>query len=86
MTYGGLFAFIGTPFGHPFAYLVILIVALLLFGNRLPGMMRSLGRSVVEFRKGVSGVEDGINDVVRSVDDQAKAEMKAEKKETEAQS
>jgi len=84
MTYGGIFAIIGTPFGHPFAYLVILIVALLLFGNRLPGMMRSLGRSVVEFRKGVSGVEDGINDVVRSVDDQAKAEMKAEKKEAEA--
>jgi len=84
MTYGGLFAFIG-PISGPFGYAVILIIALLLFGNRLPGMMRSLGRSVVEFRKGVSGVEDGISDVVRSVDDQAKAEMKAENEKKEAE-
>ena len=85
MTYSSLFAFIGTPFGHPFAYLVILIIALLLFGNRLPGMMRSLGRSVVEFRKGVSGVEEGVNDVVRSVDEQAKSEMKAENEKKESE-
>jgi len=31
---------------------------LLLFGHRLPGLMRSMGRSVVEFKKGVQGIED----------------------------
>ena len=38
--------------------IVVLIIALVLFGHRLPSMMRSLGRSVTEFKKGVSGVED----------------------------
>lgn len=34
--------------------LVIALVILLLFGNRLPSVMRSLGRGVVEFKKGLS--------------------------------
>lgn len=38
--------------------LVVALVILLLFGNRLPGLMRSLGRGVVEFKKGVSGDDD----------------------------
>ena len=41
---------------------IIAGVVLLLFGNRLPGAMRSLGRSVVEFKKGISGIEDEIED------------------------
>lgn len=42
-------------------YMEILIVGaviLLLFGNRLPGLMRSLGRSVVEFKHGVREIEE----------------------------
>ncbi|MGR3296512.1 MAG: Sec-independent protein translocase subunit TatA/TatB, partial [Candidatus Bathyanammoxibius sp.] len=31
-------------------WLVILIVALLIFGKRLPDVMRSLGKGVVEFK------------------------------------
>jgi sec-independent protein translocase protein TatA len=50
----------------PFAFLlpggsellVIAAVALLIFGNRLPGVMRSLGKSVTEFKKGVAGVDE----------------------------
>ena len=82
MTYGGLFAF--GPFAGPFGYAVVALIALLLFGNRLPSMMRSLGRSVVEFKKGVAGVEDEIDGVMRSVDDKAKSEMRSERKDVEA--
>jgi sec-independent protein translocase protein TatA len=54
----------------PFAFLpnfggweMILVagVCLLFFGNRLPSVMRSLGKSVTEFKKGVSGIEDDID-------------------------
>jgi sec-independent protein translocase protein TatA len=38
--------------------LILLVILLVLFGHRLPSMMRSLGRSVTEFKKGVSGVEE----------------------------
>ena len=43
--------------------LIVAFVALLFFGNRLPSVMRSLGRSVTEFKKGISGIEDDINQV-----------------------
>jgi sec-independent protein translocase protein TatA len=38
--------------------LIILVIVLILFGNRLPSVMRSLGQGVTEFKKGVAGVED----------------------------
>jgi sec-independent protein translocase protein TatA len=41
--------------------LVILIVAFLLFGSRLPSAMRSLGRSVTEFKRGMRDVEEEMN-------------------------
>lgn len=34
--------------------LIILVVALLLFGHKLPTMMRGLGSSVKEFKKGMN--------------------------------
>ena len=44
--------------------MIVAFVALLIFGNRLPNVMRSLGKSVTEFKKGVSGVEDDIDTAV----------------------
>ena len=41
--------------------LVVAFVSLLMFGNRLPSVMRSLGKSVTEFKKGVAGIEDEID-------------------------
>lgn len=40
--------------------LIVAGIALLLFGHRLPSVMRSLGRGVTEFKKGVQGIEDDI--------------------------
>ena len=34
-------------------WIIILVIALLLFGKRLPDIMRSLGGSVREFKKGM---------------------------------
>jgi sec-independent protein translocase protein TatA len=39
---------------------IIGIVAILLFGKRLPDVGRSLGKGIMEFKKGVSGVQDEI--------------------------
>jgi sec-independent protein translocase protein TatA len=39
---------------------VICIIGLLLFGNRLPGVARSLGKSLVELRKEIHGIEEDI--------------------------
>jgi len=53
-------------------WIVVLIIALLLFGKRLPEVMRSLGRGIVEFKKGIQGVEEDINaSVLKSGEDSA---------------
>ena len=39
---------------------VICILGLLLFGNRLPGLARSLGKSLVEFRKEFHDIEEDV--------------------------
>lgn len=46
-------------FGFPGTWelLVVGAIVLLLFGKRIPGVMRSLGQGIVEFKKGVQGVE-----------------------------
>jgi sec-independent protein translocase protein TatA len=38
--------------------LILLAVVLLLFGSRLPSLARSLGQSIVEFKKGVKEIGD----------------------------
>lgn len=40
--------------------IVIGVVAVLLFGKRLPEVGRSLGKSLVEFKKGMQGIENEI--------------------------
>ena len=45
--------------GH-WELLLIAFVILILFGHRLPGLMRSLGKGVVEFKKGINDISDEI--------------------------
>ena len=44
-----------------YEWIIILIVALLLFGRRLPEMMRSLGQGVRMFKKGLRDVEEEVD-------------------------
>lgn len=46
--------------------LIVCIVALLLFGNRLPSVMRSLGSGISEFKKGMNEIQ---NDLRRSMEE-----------------
>jgi len=47
--------------------MVIGVVALLIFGRRLPEVGRSLGKSFVEFKKGLRDTGDEIEDVRNEV-------------------
>ncbi len=51
---------LGMPQG--FEWLIIAAVGLLIFGKRLPEVGRSLGKGIVEFKKGLKGVEDDLEE------------------------
>lgn len=59
------FAFIGMP--GPMEMMIILGIGVLLFGKRLPEVGRSLGKGIMEFKKGVQGIEDEIHSVTSTV-------------------
>ena len=59
-----------TPGG--WEWIVILVVAVLIFGRRLPEIARNMGKSVSEFKKGVKEagkVKDDILDDASDADD-----------------
>lgn len=45
----------------PLELVIVGLIVLLLFGGRLPSVMRSLGQGMLEFKKGVQGIEDDKN-------------------------
>lgn len=47
----------------PMTLAVVGIVAILLFGNRLPQVMKSLGQGMFEFKKGIDAIGDPIKDI-----------------------
>ena len=68
-------------------WLVILLVVLLLFGaKRLPELARGLGKSIREFKKATSEVEDNIREAMREeetkkVEAKPQSEVKSEASE-----
>ena len=42
----------------PMEMVIVMGIAVLLFGKRLPEVGRSLGKGIVEFKKGLNGVAD----------------------------
>ena len=45
----------------PASILVLLVLGLVLFGRKLPEMGKFLGKGIVEFKKGMRGMEDDID-------------------------
>jgi sec-independent protein translocase protein TatA len=64
----------------PLELFILAAIILLLFGNRLPSVMRSMGRGIVEFKKGVQGIEDDVDEANNSVENDVKKEEDGEAK------
>ena len=45
--------------------LLLLVLGILLFGRKLPEIGRSIGKTVVEFKKGVKGIEDEVGETAQ---------------------
>jgi twin arginine-targeting protein translocase, TatA/E family len=58
-------------------WIIILIIVLMLFGNRLPSVMRSLGQGVTEFKKGINSTDSDDDE-----DEEEEVTPKKKKKKT----
>jgi TatA/E family protein of Tat protein translocase len=63
--------------------LLILLLALLLYGGRLPQVARSLGRGLFEFRRGLRELEEEIKQEIGV--DELKEEIESVRQEVESQ-
>ena len=51
-----------------FEWIIIGGIGLLIFGKRLPEVGRSLGKGIVEFKKGLKGIEEDVTQVDDDID------------------
>jgi sec-independent protein translocase protein TatA len=70
-------AFLNLGFGE---MVMIGVVGLLVFGNRLPTVAKSIGQSIVQFKKGLKETQA---DIERAVEDSDREEPRAKLKKGE---
>lgn len=58
----------------PMELMIVGVIAVLLFGSRLPEVGRSLGKSIVEFKKGMRDIQDEMRTATSAVDSAARVE------------
>lgn len=56
-------AFLG-PIGWQ-ELLILAVIGVLIFGKRLPEVGRSIGKGIVEFKKGLAGVDEEVDNAVK---------------------
>jgi sec-independent protein translocase protein TatA len=50
----------------PMEVMIVGVIAILLFGNRLPEVAKSIGKGFNEFKRGMHGIEDEIHSASRT--------------------
>ena len=58
-----LFAFLDP---NPLTLLILAVLAVLLFGERLPEVARSIGKQFMELKKGMGSIQDEIHGAINS--------------------
>lgn len=66
----------------PMEMMVVGMIALLLFGKRLPEVARSIGQGFREFKSGVSGIQSDVNHSVHTAGERSRP-VPAEEQESE---
>lgn len=65
-----------------YEWIILLVIGLLIFGRRLPEVGRGLGRSIVEFKKGIKGIEDEIDEEVDRADREQTERLETKKSQS----
>lgn len=63
-------AFLG-PIGWP-EMVILAVLGVLIFGKRLPEVGKSIGKGIVEFKKGIAGIDDEVEEAVNKRNEQSK--------------